>query len=77
MNHMTDTTPDPDPRIGPLLDLTQALIVKYSDLASNVAEYLPDDARAELIDHTQTLLQEARDRFAEIANMGKTAAPTS
>jgi hypothetical protein len=72
---MTGTAPQPDPRIGPLLDLTQALIVKYSDLASNVAVHLPDDARAELIDHTQALLQEARDRFTEIANMDRTATP--
>ncbi|MDX2697239.1 hypothetical protein [Streptomyces ipomoeae] len=74
---MTDSTPTPDPRIGPLLDLTQALIGRYSELASNVAEHLPDEARAELIDHTQTLLQEARDRFAEIANMGVTRTPTA
>lgn len=70
---MSETTPaTPDPRLGPLLDLTQALMGKYSELASNVASYLPDDARTELIDHTQTLLQEARDRFTEIVNMRQT-----
>ena len=76
---MTDTapTPAPDPRFGPLLDLTQALMFKYSELASNVAVHLPDAARAELIDHTQTLLQEARDRFAEIVAMGVPQTPTS
>lgn len=73
----TDTTSTPDPRFGPLLDLTQGLMLKYSELASNVAAHLPDDVRAELIDHTQTLLQEARDRFAEIAAMDAPQTPTS
>lgn len=63
------TQADTDPRIGALLNLTQGLIVKYGELASNVAEHLPEQVRAELIDHTQTLLQEARDRYAEIAAM--------
>lgn len=63
------TQADTDPRISALLSLTQGLIVKYSELASNVVEYLPERARAELIDHTQTLLQEARDQYAEIAAM--------
>lgn len=62
------TTPQPaDPRIAPLLDLVQGLMGKYSELASNLAAHLPDRVRAELVEHTQTLLQEARDRFTEIA----------
>jgi hypothetical protein len=59
----------PDPRVGALLELTQALIMKYTELASNVAEHLPERVRAEFIDHAQTLAQEARDRYAEIAAM--------
>lgn len=64
------TQADTDPRIGALMDLTQGLILKYAELASNVAAHLPEDVRAELIEHTQTLIQEARDRYEEIALMG-------
>jgi hypothetical protein len=56
------TLPETDPRIGALMDLTQGLILKYTELASNVAAHLPDQVKAELIEHTQTLVQEARDR---------------
>ncbi len=69
---MSDTTPQTDPRVPALLDLTQALIYQYGELASNLAAHLPEDAKAELIDHTQTVMQEARDRITEIA-----AAPAS
>ncbi len=58
-----------DPRIGPLLNLTQVLILRYGELASNVAEYLPDNVKAELIDRAQTLMREAQDAYAEIAAM--------
>ncbi|MDX3839534.1 hypothetical protein [Streptomyces europaeiscabiei] len=63
------TQPDTDPRIGALMDLTQGLILKYTELASNVAAHLPDEARAELIEHTQTLVEEARARYEDIALM--------
>lgn len=66
------TQPDMDPRIGALMDLTQGLLLKYTELVSNVAAYLPDEAKAELVDHAQTLVQEARDRYAEIALMDPT-----
>ena len=71
------TQTDADPRFGALLDLTQGLMLKYGELASNVAAHLPDEVRAELVDHTQTLLQEARDRFAEIAAMGSSASESN
>lgn len=65
---MTDTQPAPaDPRIGALIQLTQGLITAYSDLASNVATYVPQDARSELVNQVQTLRQEAVDRIAEIS----------
>jgi hypothetical protein len=67
------TLPETDPRISALMDLTQGLILKYTELASNVAAHLPDRAKTELIEHTQTLIQEARDRYAEIARMGSGA----
>lgn len=66
------TQMDPDPRIGALMDLTQGLILKYGELASNVAAHLPEEARVELVEHTQTLMREARDRYEEIAFMGST-----
>ncbi|MEU0787587.1 hypothetical protein ABZ341_39355 [Streptomyces sp. NPDC006173] len=66
------TQADSDPRIGALMDLTQGLILKYTELASNVAAHLPADVKAELVEHTQALVQEARDRYAEIACMNFT-----
>lgn len=64
---MSDATPQNDPRVPALLELTQALIYRYGELAANLAAHLPEDAKAELVDHTQTVMQEARDRIAEIA----------
>lgn len=65
---MTDTQPAPvDPRIAPLVQLVQGLITAYTDLASNVAAYVPDHARPELVNQVQTLRQEAVDRIAEIS----------
>ncbi|MFJ9101262.1 hypothetical protein ACIRJM_22675 [Streptomyces sp. NPDC102405] len=64
------TQADTDPRIGALMELTQGLILKYTELASNLAAHLPDEVKAELVEHTQTLVQEARERYEEIALMG-------
>ncbi|MFF8482297.1 hypothetical protein [Streptomyces antibioticus] len=64
------TRADADPRIGALLDLSQALIRSYGELASSVIEYLPEGARAELVEHVQVLMREARGRYEEIALMG-------
>lgn len=56
-----------DPRIAGLIQLVQGLITAYSDLASNVAAYVPDHARPELVNQVQALRQEAVDRIAEIS----------
>ncbi|NEB70292.1 hypothetical protein G3I39_25025 [Streptomyces fulvissimus] len=64
---MTDASTDP--RVGALLELTQGLLTRYTELASSVAGQLPGPVRAELVDHVQTVAQEARDRYAEIAAM--------
>ena len=65
---MTDTQPAPvDPRIASLVQLAQGLITAYTNLASNVAAYVPDHARPELVNQVQTLRQEAVDRIAEIS----------
>lgn len=56
-----------DPRIAGLVQLVQGLITAYTDLASNVAAYVPDHARPELVNQVQTLRQEAVDRIAEIS----------
>lgn len=61
--------PPTDPRIPALLDLVQALIGRYGELASSLAEHLPAEVKAELVDHVQTVTREARDRVAEVALM--------
>ena len=66
---MTDTQPAPtDPRIAPLLELVQGLITEHGRVAASVVTHLPEEARAEFINHTQTVVQEAVDRVAEIAS---------
>jgi hypothetical protein len=67
MSEQTNT-----PQISALLELTQGLLYRYGELASNLAEHLPESVKAELVDHTQTVIQEARDRITEIALMAST-----
>ncbi len=60
--HLVDAR---DQRIGPLLQLAQGLMAKYNELAQIFANQITDDAdRAQLIEHVQTVLGEARDAYA-------------
>ena len=66
----TATKSQDDPRIGALLNFTQALMVKYSELASSVCEHLPDEKkRDELVKHVQGVMASAHERYAQIAAM--------
>ena len=65
---MTTTLPASDPRIAPLLHLTQGLLAKYTGLAGLFAGHIPDEqVRQDLLGHVQNVVDEARQAYAEIA----------
>lgn len=67
--HLTTERPA-DPRIGALLSLTQGMIAKYGELAGVLGENIADEAiRRELVEHVQTVMDEAREVWGEIATM--------
>lgn len=68
MDTMADTLPAADPRIGPLVNLTQGLINKYSELAGLYGQHISDESiRRELGGHVQDVLDEARQAYADVA----------
>lgn len=71
---MTDTTP-PDPRIGPLVDLVQAIGGKYTQLATMVLPKLDDADRAIALREMEEVAYALTARLSEIANMGKVSTP--
>lgn len=61
------SVPLADPRVTPLLDLTQRLIGAYVELATSAAPHLPDGARSEFGEQARRMVSEATARFKEIA----------
>ena len=67
MTTTSTSATEADPRVGQLMDLVQGLLAGYADLATNLANRIPDPAsRSQFSTEAQRTIATARTRYMGI-----------